>query len=201
MSLWAWLLGREPAAKPATPDAVVMPKLPAAAPLFPATPELTGNTFPVVSAPRATGSKAEAAKASRGYRNKNPGNIDWLPPGRAWNGQVAKETGSGARFGVYDTHENGIRAIGRQLLKYQESYDLHTIRQIVNQWAPPVENATNHYITRVDAAMTRHGADDRLDLRDYLQLRALVEAIIIVECGGNPYDPSVIDLGVRRALA
>ncbi|MBA4274983.1 MAG: structural protein P5 [Alphaproteobacteria bacterium] len=142
---------------------------------------------------------SERAKLSRGYRNKNPGNIDWLPPGRAWNGQIGKEPGG--RFGIYESHELGIRAIGKQLLKYQERDDLHTIRQMINRWAPPVENATNNYIARVDAMMTRHGADDRLNLREYLQLRVLVEAIIVVECGGNPYQPDVIDRGVRLALA
>lgn len=159
----------------------------------------TARVYPASSPPRAEGSKAEKAKLSRGYRNKNPGNIDFLPAGRAWNGQVGKDLGG--RFGIYDTHEHGIRAIGKQLRKYQESYDLHTIRAIINQWAPPVENATSNYIARVDTAMTRHGADDRLDLSDYLQLRVLVEAIITVECDGNPYQPDMIDRGVRLALA
>lgn len=189
------------------PAEAVVAQAPAATarePIFPPTPELVGvpgpaRTYPTASPPRAEGSKAEKAKLSRGYRNKNPGNIDWLPPGRAWNGQVGKE--QGGRFGVYESHELGIRAIAMQVIKYQEAYNLHTIRQIIDQWAPPVENATSAYIERVDAAMTRHGPDDRLDLGNYGQLRALVEAIITVECGGNPYQPDVIDRGVRLALA
>lgn len=154
---------------------------------------------PAPATARPLGSKAQAAKLARGYRNRNPGNIDWLSPGRAWNGQIGRE--EGGRFGIYDTHENGIRAIGRQLRVYQDRHGLNTIREIIDRWAPPVENATNAYVARVDAAMLRHGADDRLVLSGFADLRELVEAIIVVELGGQPYDAATIDAGVRAALA
>src|SRR5690606_27363988 len=45
----------------------------------------------------------------------------------------------------------------------------------------------------------RHGPDDLLDLHAYADLRELVEAIIIVECGGNPYPAGAIDRGLELA--
>lgn len=140
-------------------------------------------------------------KQSRGYRNRNPGNIDFVPANR-WQGQLGKEEppagGGRARFARFDSHENGIRALAALLTTYQDRHGLRTVRGIVNRWAPPVENVTSAYVLAV-ARATRRGPDDALDLHSYADLRPLVEAIITHELGGQPYAASVIDEGLRRA--
>lgn len=138
------------------------------------------------------------AMQSRGYRNKNPGNIDWSKNNQ-WQGQVGLEqAGSPPRFAVFQTHEHGIRALAVLLTTYQDRHGLRTTRGIINRWAPSVENNTSAYVMAVARAMGR-GPDDELDLHAYADLRPLVEAIITHELGGNPYKPAVIDEGLRMA--
>lgn len=139
---------------------------------------------------------------SRGYRNKNPGNIDFNPRNK-WVGQVgiepAPHDNGRPRFAVFDSHEHGIRALAMLLQTYQDRHDLKTIRQIINRWAPSNENNTNSYVRFVDDFLPNHSADDPIDVHKYADARLLVEAIIRKELGGNPYDDATINEGLRRA--
>jgi hypothetical protein len=136
-------------------------------------------------------------KQSRGYRNKNPGNIDWNERNK-WQGQVGKEPGPNGRFAVFESHEFGIRALATLLITYQDRHGLNTVRGIIDRWAPPVENNTDAYVNAV-ARKIGVGPRDELDLQTYAHLRPLVEAIITHELGGNPYDGTTIDAGLRLA--
>ena len=136
---------------------------------------------------------------SRGYRNKNPGNIDWSARNK-WQGQVGIEpTGSPPRFAVFETHQHGIRALAVLLTTYQDRHNCRTIRQFIQRWAPGTENNTDAYVAQVARHMGRRGETDALDIHKYEDLRPLVEAIITHELGGNPYDGRTIDEGLRMA--
>jgi hypothetical protein len=138
------------------------------------------------------------AMQARGYRNRNPGNIDWNPRNR-WQGQVGIEaTGSPPRFAVFESHEFGIRALAALLTTYQDRHNLRTIRGIISRWAPGTENNTDAYVHAVSRAMGV-GANDPLDLHTYAHMRPLVEAIIAHELGGQPYSDAVLDEGLRLA--
>lgn len=90
-------------------------------------------------------SRVRGLLVSRGYRNNNPGNLEYIAdPARAWNGQIDRD----GRFGVYARPEDGTRALGKQLQKYERE-GRRTVRDIVNRWAPPVENDTNSYVADV----------------------------------------------------
>ena len=138
------------------------------------------------------------AMQARGYRNKNPGNIDWNPR-NAWLGQVGIEpTGNPPRFAVFETHEYGIRALMRLLMAYGEKHNLRTVRGIINRWAPPNENVTSSYVAFV-ARLVGVKADDPVDVTQYAIARPMVEAIIRKELGGCPYPPEMIDAGLAMA--
>jgi hypothetical protein len=135
---------------------------------------------------------------SRGFRNKNPGNIDYNERNK-WQGQVGIEpTGNPPRFAVFESHEFGIRALVVLLNTYQDRHGLRTISGIINRWAPPNENSTGSYASHV-ARLTGFGLNDRLDLHTYEHAEPLVKAIITHELGGQPYDQRTIDEGLRRA--
>ena len=137
-------------------------------------------------------------KQSRGYRNKNPGNIDWNERNK-WQGQVGREqTGNPPRFAVFESHEYGIRALAALLTTYQDRHGLRTVRGIIDRWAPPVENVTSAYVDAVARAMDV-GRDDPIDVHTYAHMRPLVAAIIKHELGGMPYDAATIDEGLRLA--
>lgn len=138
-------------------------------------------------------------RQSRGFRNRNPGNIDYVPANK-WQGQVglgdAWLPADQRRFAEFVSHEYGIRALASLLSTYQDRHGLRTVRGIINRWAPPRENATTAYVLAVARAVGV-GPDDVLDLHEHATLRAVVVAIIHHECGGNPYADVTIDDGLR----
>ncbi len=141
---------------------------------------------------------ARDPKTTRGYRNKNPGNIDWNAR-NPWQGQVGIEaTGNPPRFAVFESHEFGIRALAALLTTYYDRHGLNTVRKIINRWAPPNENATSEYVLAVSRFM-QNQPDDVLDLHTYAHMRPLVEAIIKHELGGVPYTAAEIDRGLTLA--
>lgn len=123
--------------------------------------------------------------APRGIRNNNPGNLDFLPAGHAWNGQV----GSDGRYGIYDTPANGVRAMSKQLQKDFARAGGATLRDLVTSWAPPGENDTEAYIAAVSRE-TGIAPDDQFDLTS--SLPSVVTAMIRHENGEQPYSPDDI---------
>ncbi len=59
--------------------------------------------------------KITATQGTRGYRNNNPGNLEVIPGG--WVGQVGIDsTANGNNFAIFDTPENGIRALMQNII-------------------------------------------------------------------------------------
>lgn len=140
---------------------------------------------------------------SRGFRNRNPGNIDHSRHNK-WLGladpplEPPPSNGSPARFARFVSHEYGIRALAVLLQAYQDRHHLRTVAGIINRWAPSSENNTAAYV----AAVSRHlgvTPTEHIDLHDPATMRGLVEAIIAHELGGNPYTPEQITEGLRMA--
>ncbi|WP_084386265.1 hypothetical protein [Castellaniella caeni] len=132
-------------------------------------------------------------KTSCGIRNNNPGNIRHGDP---WQGLAKNQPDKD--FATFASAAYGIRT----LITYQDKYGLRTIRQIIGRWAPAKENDTNAYVRAV-AAQTGRAANDRLDMQDYADLRAVTEAIIRHENGAGPmstpntwYDAQTINKGL-----
>lgn len=127
------------------------------------------------------GRAVASAILPRGIRNNNPGNIDYSPvASQRWRGTV----GSDGRFAVFDSAANGVRAIGGELKASIRKGQ--SIRQAIHEWAPPVENDTDRYVSIVARAI---GANpDALLKLDMLP--AAAGAIIRHENGINPYDPA-----------
>jgi hypothetical protein len=136
---------------------------------------------------------------ARGIRNNNPGNIDHNDA-NAWEGELPVDKAIEPRFARFDIPENGIRALGKLLLTYQRKYNLKTVEALISRWAPSSENDTAAYVRSVEQKTgTAPGAE--VNLRQVGVLTGFVRAIIEHENGGNPYSISVINEGVRRALA
>lgn len=143
---------------------------------------------------------------ARGYRNRNPGNIVYVPANK-WQGQIGLGDAwlptSQRRFAAFESHEYGIRALAALLTTYQDRHGLRTVREIINRWAPPkgdggYTNPTSAYVRHVEQ-LTGWDADKVLDLHRYDHMRPLVVAIITHELAGNPYPASTIDAGLLLA--
>ena len=120
-----------------------------------------------------------------GFRNRNPGNLRYIA-NNPWNGPVGQASG----YGVYDSLENGIRAMGKQLSK-EYANGANTVAALIAPYAPPSENPTQGYTAYVAKAI---GVDPsaQIALPDYLL--PVVQAMIHFENGSNPLpDQFVLD--------
>jgi hypothetical protein len=124
----------------------------------------------------------------RGIRNNNPGNI--RDDGTQWRGVK----GNDGAFCVFDTPENGIRAIAKILKSYQ-SKGIDTIHEIINRWAPPSENNTTAYVCAV-AEECGINADKLITSADWPEV---IAAIIRHENGQQPYTKDQILTGIGAA--
>lgn len=87
-------------------------------------------------------------KLSRGIRNNNPGNIR-NSERNDWKGEVSKADKKDQAFEEFETMADGVRAMMLLLQKYQRSYNLHTVKELVERWAPHNENNTAAYVRTV----------------------------------------------------
>lgn len=119
----------------------------------------------------------------RGIRNNNPGNIRW---GDDWRGLVPYAQRTDKSFCQFTAPEYGIRAMIIILRNYQRKRGLKTVADIINRWAPPVENNTLAYINSV-AKSVGVKPDQAIDVMDSRVMIPLLEAIITHENGIQPY--------------
>lgn len=129
----------------------------------------------------------------RGIRNMNPGNL--RRTGTPWRGKSIKQTDDA--FVQFDSPVYGIRALARVLQTYRGDYGLNTVAEIINRWAPPVENNTGAYVSAVAGAMGVPPGEP-LDNSEPTAL-ALVEAIVNHENGFQPYSTETLLAGIRLA--
>lgn len=133
----------------------------------------------------------------RGVRNHNPGNIT-VGPSR-WQGQTGVDrAGDGHQFVVFDTPQNGLRALAIDLTT-KHRRGLRSVRQIITTYAPPGSNDTNAYIRQVSSSLGVD-PDAPLDFMTPGQLEGMMAAIIVHENGiRNPYPQSMLQEGARQA--
>ncbi|ENL7150937.1 hypothetical protein AB5S46_003916 [Salmonella enterica subsp. enterica serovar Newport] len=156
-----------------------------------------------------------AKQKPRGIRNNNPGNIEWGSP---WQGLIPRSEATDSRFAQFKDPASGIRAIAVTLTTYydkrkaNDGSKIDSVREVIERWAPAVENNVSAYAKQVAAVLDVNPNSETLNLHDYDTMRSLVEGIIRHE-NGNPesfgltpynnantwYSDEVIEEGLRRA--
>lgn len=129
---------------------------------------------------------------NRGVRNHNPGNLRATK--KRWMGQTGVDKDG---FCVFNAPEYGIRAIMKQLKKY-ESRGWNTLRNIVYRWAHPSENDTNAYLFDV-SKLTGFHPDARIDLSNATNLVTVADAIATRDSGAK-YHPELFDKAYQLHL-
>lgn len=125
---------------------------------------------------------------TRGFRNKNPGNLRGPTP---WLGRVGTDPQG---FAIFETMEYGVRAL-RVDLTAKLNRGLDTVQKIITVFAPPSDNnPTAAYIRKVSEWMNVNQTQ-RLTTAD---LPGLVDGIIRFEQGG-PLQAAVIRAGLMLA--
>lgn len=127
----------------------------------------------------------------RGVRNCNPGNIR-LP--RKENMEKDRFIGElrpsrDKSFRTFVNMAYGYRAMHYLLRRYKNSYQLNTLEQMINRWAPPTENHTDAYIEFV-ANSSGIGRDQIVDVSNMTVMCRIVEAMAKME-NGSKYEPDM----------
>lgn len=131
----------------------------------------------------------------RGIRNNNPGNIRW---GENWQGLDPKGKEKDKSFCIFIDAKWGLRALCRILMNYYRRYELSTIREIINRYAPPNENNTTSYIQNVCKSLDVKD-DDKIDVLNSRTMAILMKAIIRMENGVQPYSDAQIKAAIYEA--
>lgn len=122
---------------------------------------------------------------ARGIRNNNPANI--RRTGERWQGMKAKQT-DGA-FVQFDSMIWGVRALLKTLHTYVVKYDLHSPKEIISRYAPPVENWTDRYIDYIWSELVGNNCKTQLALSDFgnesVTLFVFAHAMCNIESGYN----------------
>ena len=146
------------------------------------------------STPAPSAAPATSSSDPRGIRNNNPGNLNY-----AGQEGATKEGGSNGRFAVFKTAEEGLKALGSQLLRYGQR-GLDSVQAIISKYAPASENNTQAYMEAL-AKSLGVGINDKLNLNDPKILSALMNGIIQHENGKNPYRPDMVASAAGSAIA
>lgn len=126
-----------------------------------------------------------------GLRNNNPGN---LRPGINWQGVIGENGG----FLVFQDIGYGIRAMATDIGNDIRLDGKNTIRTLVSEYAPPSENDTENYISRM-VAYTGFSADQSLPINANTLLK-LIRGHIRVELGDS-YAALITDNDIQEGLA
>lgn len=123
----------------------------------------------------------------RGIRNNNPLNIRI---GNVWLGEVREPTDPD--FEQFISMVYGVRAGFVLIRRYIRHYHRTTIPQVIAAWAPSSENNTTTYIDKV-CQVSGIERDVQLKFEDEDQMVALVDAMILVECGQHIQEKIIRD--------
>lgn len=125
----------------------------------------------------------------RGLRLNNPGNIKEFHSAYIdWVGEHPLDLDP--TLEEFERPEYGIRAMGKILDTYWSKRGISTIRQLVERYAPGIENDTEAYIANV-SQWVGVSPDQDLDLSTYKL--DLVKAIFRQEQGFQPYSDEFIN--------
>lgn len=166
-------------------DAPTPPSSPAGPAGAPPAPSAAPSAPPAPAAAPAAQPSAGAPGQPRGIRNNNPGNLNYVGQAGA-----IREAGPNGRFAVFQTAEEGLQALAHQLRLYAQR-GINSVRAIISKFAPPSENNTQAYINSVSKGLGVD-ANASLDLNDPRVVQGLMNAIIHVENGKNPYSAEQI---------
>jgi len=114
---------------------------------------------------------------SRGLRNCNPGNI--RISNTKFSGEVISNDKS---FKQFKNMAYGYRAMMKIIKYYYGHYNLKTVSEIINRWAPPIENNTSAYVMRV-CKETGLNPTDEVYVDNECVLCSVVAAMSLVENG------------------
>ena len=125
---------------------------------------------------------------SRGYLNRNPGNIRHSRV--MYQGEVSPS--KDASFKQFQSMAYGFRAMFVLLHTYSTKYHLNTLRAMIERYAPPEENETTEYVNFV-STRTKIADIQSVDTLNQRQMVSIVMAMARMENGSDPDFADVLE--------
>lgn len=142
------------------------------------------------------GSSQSGTLNNAGYGSPFAGSSESATATSAFNfGNIRKDANSFLRF---ENKEDGMDAMARQLLLYQQRDGLNTLGGVINKWAPQSENDTSGYLKYMSQKLGI-GIDDQINFGDPAFLGRFMHAMAGMEKGWN--NISFVNQGDFRASA
>lgn len=134
----------------------------------------------------------------RGIRNNNPGNINFGAWARA-HGATGVEAGPGGRFATFGNAQAGLDALADLLRSYM-ARGIDTVAAIIAKYAPAKDH--NNTAAYVASVAKRLGVDPNahLDPRNLQQMAGIMDGIVRVENGKNPYAAEMVQRAAARGV-
>ncbi|WP_272677207.1 hypothetical protein [Providencia sp. PROV160] len=129
---------------------------------------------------------------TRGLRNKNPGNL------RDANNKIGLQGRGNDMMAVFASERDGLAAMSRQLMLDAEK-GKNSIDDYIRKYAPTNENKTQEYIDMV-SKQTGYGAFESLDMHNPEVLSKLMNAMIKVENGAQPFSYDQVMEGIMDSI-
>lgn len=115
---------------------------------------------------------------TRGIRNNNPGNI--RKSNDPWQG--LSEVQYDPEFFQFKSMAYGVRAIARTLITYQDKYNIRTIKNVSERYAPSADNNdVVDYYMKVCAIAGIYDHNKVLNFHTYKDLEPVIRGIIYKE--------------------
>lgn len=136
----------------------------------------------------------------RPLRNNNPGNIRYKAKkkGLMARRKMDAEQKLERDYCIFAAPEWGVRAIARKFQKRQRKKGPQSPDNLILAWKGKPKPELDR-CARLASLRLRVDRDDKVDVNDPLIVRGLVEVVIAMECGTQPYDDTVIEDGLRLA--
>ena len=132
---------------------------------------------------------------SRGFENNNPANIRLT--NIKWEGMSSEQNDKS--FIQFTDMIYGLRALAIVLFNYNKMYNLKSIKEIINRFAPNCENPTHNYVKFV-AGKVGIDENDLFNFANKKELIKLINAIIEFENGEPLNDDALVDKAISLAM-
>lgn len=125
----------------------------------------------------------------------NPGNL--RPSNTTWKGQTGIiTTTSNGKFVTFESMEYGYRAMILNLLTYSKKYNLNTIQEIINRWAPKEDGNDPVKYAKFVSDITKIPVTENLG-GDVRKLGKVAYAMSIQEKGNEARTPEAINAAAK----
>ncbi len=134
---------------------------------------------------------SDQSQLPQGLRLNNPGNL--RPDNRyQWQGQIGVVSGKHGPFVQFDSFDNGLRAMAKNLKNQYRLHKLNTIGAIIDKWAPGGDGNDPQGYAAYVAEHSGYNVDQVINMTDDSVIVKLLKPMIRMENGQQPFSAETL---------